>query len=352
MKTLTRTAWLVLLATFLAPALQCNAHAQEAGQTADSDADGMSDALEQALLMQFAPTFLVERQDCSNLPAEFEPNRQAPTVKAEDGTLYGQVFPAKTSTAAQPAAEIHYYHLWRRDCGLHGHPLDTEHVAVLVSASQSQPSQAKWKADYWYAAAHENTICDVSQIARASTLHATEHGARVWISQGKHASYLNAELCRTGCDADRCTGTVAMRPAKIINLGEPGHSMNGSAFIASSQWPLLDKMSHTNFPPDPIARLNRLPDTDIAWFKAGKHPAYQIVSISSSTEQAIAGGAQAATSALSTAGTSTDTAISVAQGNTSNALEKSYRHTKHALGVSAKHTGEALHLTEKPAKPE
>jgi hypothetical protein len=349
-----RSAPLCLFVALLAPALVRNAAAQELVPNAavDSDGDGMSDALEQALLVQFAPAFLVERRDCSNLPAEFEPNTTAPTVKAEEGALYGQVFPAKSSTGALPVAEIHYYHLWRRDCGPHGHPLDTEHVSVLVSASQSSSATAKWKADYWYAGAHENTICDVSHLARAATLQATEHGAKVWISQGKHASYLNPALCQAGCAADRCANTVALHTAKIINLGEPGHPMNGAAFIASNQWPLLEKMSNTNFPSDALARLNKLPETDIAWFKAGKHPAYQIVSISSATEQTIAGGARNTTSALSTAGSSTDTAISIAQDHTGNALGKSYRHTKHALGVSAKHVGKALHVSPEPAKAE
>src|ERR1039458_4615843 len=204
MRSLRRSTPLLLVVALLAPAVPRNAAAQESERkiTIDSDNDGMSDALEQALLIQFAPTFMVGRHDCSEIPAEFEPNMEAPTVKAENGTIYGQVFPAKSSTAALPVAEIHYYHLWRRDCGPHGHPLDTEHVSVLVSATQSPSAAAKWKADYWYAGAHENTICDVSHLARAATLQATEHGAKVWISPGKHASYLNPALCQAGCAAD------------------------------------------------------------------------------------------------------------------------------------------------------
>jgi hypothetical protein len=354
MRYLRRSAPLLLVVALLAPTVPRNAPAQEPEQkiAIDSDNDGMSDALEQALLIQFAPTFMVGRHDCSDIPAEFEPDRKTPTVKAENGTIYGQVFPAKSSGDALPAAEIHYYHLWRSDCGPHGHPLDTEHVAVLVSASESQPDTAKWKANYWYAAAHENTVCDASQIARASTLHAEEHGAKVWISPGKHASYLNETLCHAGCGADRCVDMVALSPGKIVDLGEPGHPMNGSIFIASSEWPLMGKMSNTNFPPEPIARLNRLPNTDIAWFSAGKHPARKVVAVSSSTEQVIAGGAHDTTSALSDAGTSTGAAISVAQDGTGNALQRTYRHTIDALGASARHVGDALHLSQKPAKPE
>src|SRR5215467_6738015 len=79
-------------------------------------------------------------------------------------------------------------------------------------------SSATWKAVYWYAAAHENTVCDVSQIARASTLHAEDHGARIWVSPGKHASYFNEMLCQRGCGADRCEDMTAMVPLQVINL--------------------------------------------------------------------------------------------------------------------------------------
>jgi hypothetical protein len=340
----------------LTAAVLRNATAQESEQRTqfaiDSDQDGMNNALEQALLMQFAPTFMVGRHDCSEIPAEFAPNIKTPTVIAEDGTIYGQVFPAKSSSDDLPAAEIHYYHLWKRDCGPHGHPLDTEHVAVLVSASDRNLDSAKWKAIYWYAAAHENTVCDVSQITRASTIHAEANGARVWISPGKHASYLNETLCQAGCGADKCVDMVALPPGKMINLGEAGHPMNGSVFTASSEWPLTDKMNNTNFPPGPIARLNQLPDTDIAWFNPGKHPAQQIIADSSSTEQVIAGGATHTTSSLSKAGTSTDVAVSVALDGTGNALQKSYRHTIHALGASARYVGETLHPHKKTVKPE
>ena len=314
----------------------------------DSDSDGLTDSLEQALLVQFAPTFFVGVADCSNLPAEFRPDMKTPEVMQENGAIYGQVFPAKSSTATAPVAEIHFYHLWRRDCGGHGHPLDAEHVSVLVTASSGDLATATWKAAYWYAAAHENTVCDVSQISRASTLHAEARGAKVWISPGKHASYLNPTLCERGCGADRCEEMVALAPGKLINLGEPGHPMNGSLFVASSAWPLSDKLDHTNFPAAPLARLNQLPTSDIAWFNPGRHPAQGIIAHSSSTQQAIAGGGRSTTDAISSAGTSTSTAISTAQDSTGDALEKSYQHTKHALGTSARHLGRALHLTPKP----
>ena len=96
----------------------------------DSDHDGLSDDLEQQLLKQFMPRFMVGAHDCSVRPAAFTPGLRTPEVEAEDGTIYGQAFPAKGIGDQAEIAELHYYHLWRTDCGRHGHPLDAEHVAV------------------------------------------------------------------------------------------------------------------------------------------------------------------------------------------------------------------------------
>src|SRR5581483_12046622 len=126
----------------------------------DSDHDGLSDSLEQTLLTQFSPHFYVGQHECSGLPAAFQPDSLQPKPQEENGTVYGQVFPAKIAGADRPMAEIHFYDLWDRDCGAHGHQLDAEHVAVLVEASSTDLREAKWKAVYWFAAAHENTVCD------------------------------------------------------------------------------------------------------------------------------------------------------------------------------------------------
>ena len=326
--------------------------------SADSDNDGLSDALEQRLLDQFTPRFMVGEQDCSVSPAEFQTGLLRPEVKADNGTIYGQVSPVKGSAQAAPAAEIHYYHLWRKDCGGHGHPLDTEHVAVLIRASDTDLSTATWKADYWYAAAHEDTVCDVSQIARAATLDAQDRGAAVWVSPGKHASYLNETLCRRGCGADRCEKMVALPATAPINLGEPNHPANGSLFISAKEWPLMAKMSATNFPAAAVARLNQLPETDIAWFHPGRHPAQGIIARSNVTAQAITDSGRNTTTAISlaanstgdslaTANDSTADAIAVAGAATGKALKKSSGKTIHALGVAARSVRGALNAAPK-----
>ena len=328
---------------------------QAATPAADTDHDGLSDALEQELLQRFTPTFMVGQHDCSTLPAEFRAGIRVPEVVADNGTIYGQAFPLQAPAGHAPMAELHFYHLWRKDCGGHGHALDTEHVAVLVQAAGAP---ARWTATYWYAAAHENTVCDVSQIARASTLGAEDRGATVWISPGKHASYLNGTLCVRGCGADRCEHMTQLAPAAVINLGEPGAPMNGSLFTSSQAWPLLAKMSGSNFPAAALARVDGLPPTDIAWFHAGRHPVQGIIANSSGTEQALASGGRNTVSAISVAGSSTGdalsgandstgAALSTAGSNTGTALEKSYSKTRHAVGTSVRHVFKALHIGPK-----
>lgn len=313
----------------------------------DSDGDGLNDALEQKLLEQFQPTFLIGVHDCSDQPAEFQRDSAAPTVVGSNGTIYGQVFPASNGS---DAVEVHYYHLWRTDCGRHGHPLDAEHVSALLQKKGGDPQTAEWIASYWFAAAHEDTVCDVSQIARSSTLHAEQHGATVWISPDKHASYLLASSCSAGCGADRCMQMTKLKVSDVINLGEDKHPMNGSTFASSPEWPLATKMRSSNFPAAQLARLDALPADDIVWYNTGKHPAQGIIAISSHTQQHIAAAGAATSGALETADGSTASALGAAQQQTGSALGKSYRSVKRALGTSARHVGDALHGNDKDEK--
>jgi hypothetical protein len=326
-------ALLLLLVSF-------SAYAQ---QSPDTDRDGLSDALEQQLLTQFAPTLMLDPADCSTRPAQFTPGLAIPTVLADDTTLYGEALPSATGSAAHPRVELRFFHLWRTDCGPHGHPLDAEHVAALLEASTANPATATWRALYWYAAAHEETACDVSQIARASTLGAEDHGAADWISSGKHASFLDERLCTHGCGSDVCARGVAQAPTRIVNLGELHHPMNGSVFTASSAWPLAAKMSATNFPAAALARVEALPATDIAWFNPGRHPAQGIIAISSSTATAIGHSADDTAAALDTADVHTGSALDSTTRKTGNALGK----TGDALHKSAHATARFLHLTKK-----
>ena len=310
-----RFTWSFLfLLAFTAPCIQAQ----------DSDRDGLSDELEQSLLRQFAPQLMIDRSDCAGIPAEFSRDVAAPEVKAANGTIYGQVFPASGQSAT---AEIHYYHLWSKDCGAHGHQLDTEHVSVLVKDTGS----GMWKAMYWFAAAHEDTVCDISQIARASTLNAEDHGANVWVTTGKHASFFTGGAIRHGCGKDVLGESRSVIATQVINLGEPGSPMNGSGWIASTRWPLAAKMSRSDFPAPTIARLEEFSSIEIAQVSGGSHPAQSVIAISGTTADALEN------SRKTTVG-----AISSALDTTGNSLQKSYRATIRSLSGPLNRAGAVL----------
>jgi hypothetical protein len=307
----------------------------EQSASVDSDGDGLSDALEQSLLEQFAPLFLVSGNDCAEVPALFAPGQARPVVQAENSTIYGQATPQKPERGTGQFVELHYYHLWSRDCGRMGHALDTEHVSVLLK--QDKSDSREWKAVYWYAAAHENTVCDASQIARAFTLHAENRGALIWVSRGKHASFLNDELCRHGCGGDLCEEMKPLMVSGIVNLGEKEKPMNGALWSAFPAWPLAAKMARSDFQPAALGRLERLPDSDIAWVNPSKRPAQSTIAAGGSTVDA-----------LETSQHNTDSAISLAGGATGGALGTTYRNVTGALGKSARGVGWFLHIKPTP----
>lgn len=283
----------------------------------DSDRDGIADEREQALLEKFRPTFLISVADCDLLPAEFLAGSEKPRAVARNGTIYGQVFPRSSSSENSALVEIHYYHLWARDCGRTGHALDAEHVAVLVSGEPSQPVSA-WRAVYWYAAAHEDTLCDRSAATRASAIGAEDRGSVVWVSQGKHASFLSLAGCDKGCGQDRCGEAMALSPAAMINIGEPGAPLNGAVWAASRDWPLAQKM-RTAFSDDLLAHLA---EADGEVLVTGSHQRLQQVISAGGTSLAAVGVSNDHTSAaMSAAGASTNRAL----GNSARSVGRSFR---------------------------
>jgi hypothetical protein len=290
----------------------------------DSDHDGLPDAVEQSLLEQFRPQFLISSSDCSKKPAEFTPLLKKPLAAAENGLIYGQAFPLP---GRADEVELHFYDLWRKDCGEASHDLDAEHVSVLVD----RDSSGSWKARYWYAAAHEDTVCDASQIAQAKALEAEFRGPSIWVSAGKHAAFLSKGMCRHGCGADECDGAEQLDSVGVVNLGEVSSPMNGATWAASPQWPLEQKMRRSDFSAALTARVETLPADEIAWANPGKRPAQAVILGGGAAVGGAATGLRATDSALTTADTHTSGALDTAQRKTGNALVRSYRGVKKAL---------------------
>ena len=151
----------------------------------DSDHDGLSDQLEEALMAKFKPVFMVSRPDCSGVPAESAPENRSRVVQTEDGTIYGQVFPGNSKGGTEPIVEIHCYHPLEERLRTSG-PRAGYRARFRFDTGRVAPNRAQpnGRAIYWYAAAHEDTVCDASQISRASTIDAEDHGTTVWISAG------------------------------------------------------------------------------------------------------------------------------------------------------------------------
>ena len=308
---------------------------QRESDRADSDRDGLSDVLEDALLSQFTPQFFVGQQDCSILPAEFVPLAAKPIVQSDNGTIYGQAFPVPGHSGQ---VELHFYHLWRTDCGEMGHNLDAEHVSALVVGDDA----GKWKALYWYAAAHEDTVCDRSQITRAVTIGAEDRGPRIWISRGKHASFLSDILCASGCGGDDCGKMQALAISALINVGEPSAAMNGASWVDDPHWPLATKMRRDDFTDVRLARLNQLSGTTIAWANPQKRSYQAAIRGSDNAMEGVSSGARATDAALDTANASTEHALGAASNSTGNGLTKTYRGVAKALRLTAKSVGKAL----------
>ncbi|HVV45942.1 MAG TPA: hypothetical protein VHC72_12085 [Bryobacteraceae bacterium] len=271
--------------------------------SADLDHDGLGDDFEQALLHQFAPVFHISADDCAGMPAEFVPDSTQPVAAAANGTIYGQVF------RSGPYIEIHYYHLWAKDCGSLGHGLDAEHVSALLSAQDTS------RALYWFAAAHQATVCELNSGSSAAALHAEEHGPDVWVSEGKHASFLTSNLCGKGCGADSCKLTRQLQPTRIVNIGEPGAPMNGAVWVNSPAWPMAAKMT-TDFDSARLEALNA---------SGGELVLFQPSPPTQAVISGLGAGPRYTAGALGTAGAHTDSALDTAERHTRKSLDASRR---------------------------
>ena len=324
-------------------------------EPADQDRDGLPDEFEQALLVKFLPSFHIAAADCDTAPAEFVPALPAPTVRARNGAIYGQVFPIRRGETRY--IEIHYYHLWSKDCGRLGHTLDTESVSGLLRADSPDAGPRQWSALYWYAAAHENTVCDMSNGGPAESIGAVHRGPDVWVSEGKHASFLKRELCRLGCGDDRCDSDRPLRVSRIINLGEPGQPMNGAVWTASPSWPLASKML-PDFSDPFLARIAATSEVDLLpaldagpgarkAVRVAGHTYASLESAMSDTKAAVSQGEGAGANGVTTGAAAVATAGEHARNSTAKALGAVKNSLKRAFGWKQQ-TGPAHEGADRP----
>lgn len=325
--------WILRLRLMILPLVVVSAFARaQEPLDVDTDHDGLSDVREQAILERFVPRFQVSRADCAGKPALFEEGVLKPTVMERDGTVYGQVTPRVSAAGGDALVEVHFYDLWSVDCGRMGHPLDAEHVSVLLRAKTMDSPVEDWRGVYWFAAAHEGTVCDASQVATAKVLDAERQGATVWLSAGKHGAFLSEPMCTQGCGGDRCSEMAPLVAARVINLGEPGYVMHGAIWVASPAWPLAAKMK-SDFSAAAIARLEHGEGVPVEM-----NGAHGSVKGTIYVANSVADG-------VGTSGTNTGAALNTADDKTESALAKSAKATGGALKRSTKAVGRFLHLS-------
>ncbi len=261
------------------------------------------------VLERFRPVFRISAADCDVAPAEFDASSSSPKVVARNGTIYASVF-----EKAGDWLEVHYYHLWARDCGKGAHALDAEHVSGLLRRVDGE-----WRAVYWYAAAHEDTACDVSMAGRASFLDAGERGPYVWVSHGKHASYLSDAACRAGCGADRCDRTKELAPRPLVIVDEK------AAWVQSAKWPLRFKLG-SDFSEPLLEALAANDGNRLIAARPYLMPAQKILGAGNTGIDATGG-------ALETGGRHTDGSLELAAKKTGEALGTAKRRVKRFLGI-------------------
>jgi hypothetical protein len=285
-----------------------------AQEPVDNDHDGLPDSVEQSLLEKFRPTFMISAKDCAVRPSNFKTGQATPEPIAQDGTIYGQAFPVPNSNHI----EIHYYTLWDQDCGRISHPLDVEHISVLTT-NEPEP-----KALYWFAGAHEKTVCDISSGARAEAIGSVDRGPRVWSSSGKHAIYLRKEMCGHGCGSDSCDNDSELaRAGQVVNLGERDAPANGAFWITSKQWLLSEKMG-TDFPNEVIARLDAT-SGDTVLTLGGNKTIRGTIEGSDVVLGAASTGVEHTGAALDTANTNTSKSLGTATKATGRSLKRAWK---------------------------
>ena len=160
----------------------------------------------------------------------------------------------------------------------------------------------------------------------------------MWVSGGKHASYLEAGFCSWGCGADRCTpGGRGLRARRIVNLGERGAPLNGAVWTGSGEWNLGFKLG-SDFSPALLAALDRSAGVKLLWPEL--RPAQSVLMAGSEIG-----------AALAESGRRTSVALGLADYETTGALAMSAEKTGQALRRSALGVARFLGYRERRADP-
>ena len=157
----------------------------------------------------------------------------------------------------------------------------------------------------------------------------------IWISSGKHASFLTENLClRMGCGGDRCERMIPFSPGRIINLGEPGAPLNGAVWIASGSWQLAEKMT-SDFDDSVRLKLERLEREEVTFLNGPPPPSKALLLAGNKIIGALETGLSETETALSITSCQTGRTVKRALSEAGGSLQRSLKKVGKWLGIGS-----------------
>jgi len=199
-------------ATIDSPTTSIDATSDAAAAIVDNDGDGLDDAYETQLAIDYMPYL---------------------SLAANDGcSLDGMVVRVRPHPSDATKILIVYDHLLERDCGLNGHVGDDEVFGVAIDPKKPSPAGIL----AIRAVSHQGTICErdtqcstCTNDSRAACDLAADGGAMwpvVYSSKDKHGNYATLAQCPVvGTCLDECSLDSHRARPPVVNVGEPAHQL-------------------------------------------------------------------------------------------------------------------------------
>ena len=174
----------------------------------DLDGDGLDDAYEAQVALDYLPYLNVDDHDGCPL----------------GGMLY------RVSPHPKNPAFLHilYDHLYQNDCGAGPHIGDDEAFAITVARSLPAPAGIV----AIVAISHQGTLCQVVSTCGKCTANTCDTAMRngkpypvLWASKAKHGSYAQKSTCTFTLCLDNCTAASGPNVLPMQNAGEPAHHL-------------------------------------------------------------------------------------------------------------------------------
>jgi hypothetical protein len=176
----------------------------------DDDGDGLSDALELQLAIDYMPFVSMDPSDgCA---------------------LDGMIVRVRPHPADPTKILIVYDHVFQNDCGLGGHIGDDEVFGIAIDPSIAAPAGilAIKAASHQGTACERDTECTTCSGDSRSACELAADGNAMWpvlyASKDKHGQYATKCSTFTTC-LDQCTLNAQRVRPPVVNAGEPGHPL-------------------------------------------------------------------------------------------------------------------------------